>query len=82
MSKYSDSDLDESDIEWTLRDQDSDGETGSPETTDMSGDVKFIVYKSSLQQHYPTHCLHCGTHILPIDYTWEVLGTMNFSLCK
>lgn len=37
MSKYSDSDLDESDIEWTLRDQDSDGETGSPETTDMSG---------------------------------------------
>ena len=82
MSTYSDSDLDESDIEWTFRDQDRDGETGSSETTDMSGDAKFIIYKSSLQQLLQTHCLHCGTHILPIDYTWYVLGTMNFNfLC-
>ena len=80
MSTDSDSDLDESDIEWTLRDQDSDKEMDTPETTDMSGDVKFIIYKSSLQQLLPTHCLHCGSHIHPIDYTWEVLGTINFSL--
>lgn len=35
--------LDESEIEWNSQDQDSDGEKGTREATDMGADVKFIV---------------------------------------
>ena len=36
--------LDESESEWISQDQDSDGEKGTRETTDMGADVKFIDF--------------------------------------
>ena len=70
------SDIEDSDIEWTFPDQDSDEGDITPETkNDMNGDTKFIVYKSSLEHLLPTHCLNCGINFLKTDYTWNVLGT-------
>lgn len=42
----------------------------------LSGDTKFIVYKSSLEQLLPSQCLLCGNHTRETDYVWRVLGTV------
>lgn len=79
------SDMEDSDMEWMMPDQDSEDEGTTPKTNnDMDGDTKFIVYKSSLEYLLPTHCLHCGILINKADYEWRVLGTVVSiqSTCK
>lgn len=69
------SDMEDSDMEWLMPDQESEDEgTTSKTHNDMDGDTKFIVYKSSLEHLLPTHCLHCGILINKADYEWSVLG--------
>lgn len=54
--------LDESDIECFFQDQDSDGEMGTRETTDMNADVKFIVYIREVPSNLFRHTTYSVWH--------------------
>lgn len=71
----SDSEMDDSDIEWSLPNEDEE-EMKPKNVSSLSGDTKFIVYKSSLEQLLPSQCLLCGNHTQETDYVWRVLGTV------
>lgn len=72
----SDSEMDDSDIEWSLPNEEDEEEMKPKNVSSLSGDTKFIVYKSSLEQLLPSQCLLCGNHTQETDYVWRVLGTV------
>lgn len=78
MSIDSDSEMDDSDIEWSLSNEagDEEEELKLKNISSLSSDTKFIVYKSSLEQLLPTNCLYCGNQQQEDDFEWRVLGTV------
>lgn len=72
----SDSEMDDSDIEWSLPNEEDDEEMKPKNVSSISGDTKFIVYKSSLEQLLPSQCLLCGNPKQDTDFEWRVLGTV------
>jgi hypothetical protein len=74
MSLDSDSEMDDSDVEWSADDEEE--EVKSENSKSFSDDTKFIIYKSSLEQLLPTNCLHCGDPLQGTDFEWRVLGTV------
>lgn len=68
-------DMEDFDMEWLMLDQESEDEGIILKIyNDMDGDIKFIVYKSSLEYFLLIYCLYCGILINKVDYEWSVLG--------
>ena len=72
-----DADMEDSESDWSLSLEESDEEDDNPRNmSSLSGDTKFIVYKSSLEELLPTNCLHCANRLQDTDVVWRVLGTV------
>lgn len=56
-----DSKMDDSDIEWSLPNEGDDEEMKPKNVSSISGDTKFIVYKSSLEQLLPSNACSVET---------------------
>ena len=57
----SDSEMDDSDIEWSLPNEEDNEEMKPKNVSSISGDTKFIVYKSSLEQLLPSNACSVET---------------------
>ena len=43
--------------------------------SDVSGETKFIIYKSCLEKLFPQECKYCGYPMNSRGYQWKVTGT-------